>query len=189
MSYCTEHISSGLIGLCPNEDDGTKVEKILRFKRENIIESIRVIAGIIANGQRDTAMTDEVKHHIDDIAEGGNMDRLNEVIDIAILECMEICEKICTLCKVNDNEIVDNYTLRDEWAIRLSLPGKTHEHTAHLIGKYIHELVCIIAIEDYLGLIGVSAANVLEDRIENMLDKIGKAIRGKKRTTRPMTII
>ena len=186
MSYYNTHITDGFV--CPYADDTRKMEKTMTFRRENIIESIRVMAGIVAIGLKDSENTDETKHHLDDIAEGGNMDRLNEVIDIALLECLEILEKVCSMDEVGGDDLNDDYTLRDEWRVKLSLPGKTHEHTAELICKYIHELVCLIAIGDFLGLIG-SGSDVINGRIEDMLDKIGKSILGKKRTTRPMTII
>lgn len=188
MSYYSEHITDGFL-CCGNSGNEEKTEKTMTFRRSNLIESIKVMAGITANGLKDAERTDELKHHLDDIAEGGNMDRLNEVIDIALLECVQVLEKICTMEKATSNEITDDYVLQDEWHVRLSLPGKMHEHTAELICKYIHELVCLSVIEDYLGLMGVDNASLFEARVENLLDKIGKSLRTKKRSTKPMTII
>lgn len=193
MGYINNHITGDFLGgySCPTDCDGSRerVTKTLVFKRENLIESVRVLSGIVANGLTDAERTDEVKHHLDDIAEGGNMDRLNEVLNLGVLECVQILDKICAMDTVNDEEITDDYDLCDEWRVKLSLCPKTHEHTYVLVSKLIHELVTLMVLEDFLGLMGIENAALFEGRIENVLDKISKSVMGKKRTTRPMTVI
>lgn len=143
---------------------------ILQFSREAIIYDVENSAYIVA----DTLPEDQehAKRQIIDIAQDGNIDRVNRVIDLAFAYCVEVLfpyTKIeCNKQEYRDNELAGECI----YITQLSLPQEFSRTTIDFISKLIHEFIVYYVMADWLSLTYPAMSAVWAEKLSSVIKDI-----------------
>lgn len=156
------------------QDAQGHTEAVLTFKREEIIYDLQNYAHMEAH-LLDEEAAGHVRHALMDIADEGNVDRINRILDLAFAAFKE---KLFSFTKYAiENPVLDN-TLSEQksYGIVLSLPQSFSQTTLNLLEKLIHEYVVCYALADYLTIVypdkaatWAAKADAVEESIQSTL--------------------
>lgn len=95
---------------------------------------------------------EHANHHVYDVGENGNADRVTRTLDLAFSKCVELCypysKKELSTKTRHDDELEE----KDEYVLRLKLPEGFSETTVKLLETLIHELLVYRAMEDWMSI-------------------------------------
>lgn len=133
---------------CGTNNDGTK-SVLLIFKRDLLMYDIENYA-YIEGHQLDTENSHQ-RHAVQDIGEGGNVDRVSRVLDIAVSQCREMLYPY-TKRGVAATELFNRFNDTTIYGIELALPQGFSQTTLSLLKKLIHEYLVTVSVADWLSI-------------------------------------
>ena len=150
----------------------------IRFtlKRKAILYDIENYAFVEADTMQ--MENDHQRRHIFDIAQEGNIDRVNRIMELAYCECLNM------LFPYTNTPIPDNSTIEldnkmeasEEYHICMSVPATFSSTTATLLGKLLHEYFVCRVLADWFSLTYPDAQVNWEIKLENLKSKIRECI-------------
>ena len=134
---------------------------------------------------------DEIRSHVQDICEEGNIDRVNRMLDMAHAECVE-------LLFAYTKEAIEPITWEDNeprceccgvYSIEMFMPESFSQTTVTLLKNCVHDYMVDYVLADWLSSVDANVAAKWTARCEEMKEKIGEAVnfrvRPVRRTLRP----
>ena len=156
---------------------------LLTFYRDELIYDIENYAFV----EGDIAPADNAhqSHQVFDIAQDGNVDRVNRVLNLAV---SEITEQLYPYAKeeINGDTLAydDKASAPDSYAITLKLPSDFAANTVQLITRMIHEYLVYRVLQDWLSITYPDASAKWLDKIEMLVTKIRTALLSRTKTMR-----
>lgn len=157
--------------------DRRTTEVALLFKREQLLYDIRNYAFVEGD-----IMADEhyhQRHAVQDVGEGGNVDRVTRVLDLAHTECAEMLYPF-TKQEIRDKVIDDRLRERKVYGIVMRVPNEFSQTTLNALEKLVHEYMVCRVVADWMSITNTQKAEVWERKVE----ELKAAIRNKPRLRR-----
>lgn len=133
---------------------------LLVFKRSELLYDLKNIAYL--EGDVLPTQTEHDRHQIMDIAEDGNIDWVQRIMDLAIAECREIIFA-WTKQDVDSAENRDDILRHaNEYQIALKVPDDFSKSTLTLLERLIHMFVVYRALAEWLGIVAVANPNAAQ---------------------------
>lgn len=158
----------------------------LTFTRQNLLYDIENYAFV----EGDIMRTDNehAKHQVFDIAQDGNIDRVNRILDLAHAECVEMMYPY-TKVSCEDSESVTNSPMDTyQYCITLQIPDDFSKTTIDYVSKCVHEYMTSRVLADWLSITKPSAANYWAVKAAEAKDQIRTSLNARmKRVRRTLT--
>lgn len=155
----------------------------LTFRRDEIVYDIENYAFV--EGDIMPAEDPHLRHQVFDIAQDGNVDRVNRILNLAVAETVEL------LYPYTKEEITDDTTALDDTAsapdqytITLTLPEGFSSSTATLLSHLIHEYLVCRVLQDWLSITYPGASAKWEEKAEVMRAKVRTALLSRTKAMR-----
>ena len=165
-------------GACPNCGDETRrnrQEVTVTLRRQNLLYDIRNCAYIESHTLPDDAP--HIRHLVADIAEEGNIDRLDRVIALAFSILIERLGRWTHADLDTDtNEVTDDRWTPCEYRLRLCLPRRHNKTTVHLLAHLLHEYIVIKALYDWLLTAVPKSAEAWAARLAEIEDELTRLL-------------
>lgn len=146
-------------------DSRAKRNVTLTFKREELLYDIKNYAFI--EGHVWGEENQHAQHTLIEIAEEGNVDRVNRILSIVHAAAVEMLYPYTKEESMEDEEISDRMWTPEEYKIQMHVPVTMSRTTLHLLCKLIHEFMVSRVIYDWLSITHPDAArNWLDKAIE-----------------------
>lgn len=143
----------------------------LVFKRGELIydvENYSFIEGDIIQTEDEHA-----KHHIFDVAQKGNIDRVTRVLNTAHAECVEMLYPYTKEEIPEGQEDLDDILREpEEYVINLSLPGSFSLSTVKLLNKLLHEYLVCCVLSDWMSITNPASVENWEGKRQALKRKI-----------------
>lgn len=122
----------------------------LYFDKQQLLYDI----GNIAYVEGDVMPTEDEheRHQVFDIAQGGNLDRVTRVMDLALDRCREMLFPYSKTPIESKEYRTDVPEERDEYVIPLNVPATVSKTTLDYIEKLIHEYLVYTVLIDWLSI-------------------------------------
>ncbi len=135
---------------CYRESQNYRKEATLRFEREALLYDIKNYCFI--EGDTMERKDEHAKHQVYDVGESGNIDRVTRVLDLAFVQCVDLCfpytkKELCHHVS-RDNELEEE----DEYVMQLRLPDGFSETSVTYLSKLIHELMVYKVMTDWMSI-------------------------------------
>lgn len=154
----------------------------LVFRREQLLYDISNYAFVEGDIMGEDA--EHARHQVKDIAEEGNVDRVNRVLNLAHDECVEQLYHY-TNEEVEDGERLDDTLVApEEYTIVLKLPEGFAKSTLKLERTLIHEYMVCRVLQDWLSITFPNSAPNWEKKMIKLKSKIKTALLSRKLTIR-----
>lgn len=142
---------------CSNNTEEGKIKAMLLFSHDELIYDIANIAYV--EGHIMTEADDEVVHTLQDIAEDGNRDRVERILDKAHAVLTELLypftkREVCV--DTLDNRLKE----RKVFGIGLNVPSDFSQTTLNLMERLVHEYLVADVIQDWLSITNTRKAEV-----------------------------
>lgn len=158
----------------------------LTFTRQNLLYDIENYAFV----EGDIMRTDNehAKHQVFDIAQDGNIDRVNRILDLAHAECVEMMYPYAKV-SCEDSESVTNSPMDvNQYCITLQIPDDFSKTTIDYVSKCVHEYMTSRVLTDWLSITKPSAANYWAVKAAEAKDQIRTSLNARmKRVRRTLT--
>lgn len=154
----------------------------LVFRREQLLYDISNYAFVEGDIMGEDA--EHARHQVKDIAEEGNVDRVNRVLNLAHDECVEQLYPY-TNEEVEDGERLDDTLVApEEYTIVLKLPEGFAKSTLKLERTLIHEYMVCRVLQDWLSITFANSAQNWERKMIQLKSKMKTALLSRKLTIR-----
>lgn len=135
---------------CYRESQNYRKEATLCFEREALLYDIKNYCFI--EGDTMERKDEHAKHQVYDVGESGNIDRVTRVLDLAFVQCVDLCfpytkKELCHHVS-RDNELEEE----DEYVMQLRLPDDFSETSVTYLSKLIHELMVYKVMADWMSI-------------------------------------
>lgn len=155
---------------------------VLVFKRDQLLYDISNYAFV--EGEIMGEEAEHARHQVKDIAEEGNVDRVNRVLSLAHDECVEQLYPY-TNEEVKDGEQLDDTLVApDEYTIALKLPEGFAKSTLKLERTLIHEYMVCRVLQDWLSITFPNSAPNWERKMIQLKRKMKTTLLSRKLTIR-----
>lgn len=154
----------------------------LTFTRQNLLYDIENYAFV----EGDIMRTDNehAKHQVFDIAQDGNIDRVNRILDLAYAECVEMMYPY-TKVSCEDSESVTNSPMDVyQYCITLQIPDDFSKTTIDYVSKCVHEYMTSRVLTDWLSITKPSAANYWAVKAAEAKDQIRTSLNARMKRVR-----
>lgn len=154
----------------------------LTFTRQNLLYDIENYAFV----EGDLMRTDNehAKHQVFDIAQDGNIDRVNRILDLAHAECVEMMYPY-TKVSCEDSESVTNSPMDVyQYCITLQIPDDFSKTTIDYVSKCVHEYMTSRVLTDWLSITKPSAANYWAVKAAEAKDQIRTSLNARMKRVR-----
>lgn len=154
----------------------------LTFIRQNLLYDIENYAFV----EGDVMRTDNehAKHQVFDIAQDGNIDRVNRILDLAHAECVEMMYPY-TKVSCEDSESVTNSPMDVyQYCITLQIPDDFSKTTIDYVSKCVHEYMTSRVLTDWLSITKPSAANYWAVKAAEAKDQIRTSLNARMKRVR-----
>ena len=154
----------------------------LTFTRQNLVYDIENYAFV----EGDLMRTDNehAKHQVFDIAQDGNIDRVNRILDLAHAECVEMMYPY-TKVSCEDSESVTNSPMDVyQYCITLQIPDDFSKTTIDYVSKCVHEYMTSRVLTDWLSITKPSAANYWAVKAAEAKDQIRTSLNARMKRVR-----
>lgn len=151
------------------------MEVTLRFKWQELlydIENYSFVEGDIMN------VDDEhIRHHVLDVGQSGNIDRVKRVLNLAHAECVEMLFPYTKENVPEDVNILDNaLTASQTYDIDLNLPDGFSLTTVKLLKNLIHEYLVSRVLSDWFSITKPSSHANWENKFQYLKSKIQRSL-------------
>lgn len=147
-------------------DSRAKRNVTLTFKREELLYDIKNYAFI--EGHVWGEENQDAQHTLVEIAEEGNVDRVNRILSIVHAAAVEMLYPYTKEEPLEDEEINNLMWTPEDYKIEMHVPATMSRTTLHLLCKLIHEFMVARVIYDWLSITHPEAAkNWLEKGLES----------------------
>lgn len=136
----------------------------LSFLRSELLHDIANYAYI----ESDVVRTDDehVRHTIADVAEDGNVERINRILDLSFAEVNEILYPYTKRDVPVRVEIDDVLHVPERYVLSMTLPSDMAESTINLIAKQVHEYLICRALFEWMSITNPSVAEIWQSKAE-----------------------
>lgn len=142
----------------------------LTFTRQNLLYDIENYAFV----EGDVMRTDNehAKHQVFDIAQDGNIDRVNRILDLAHAECIEMMypytKEPCDSEEVQDNSL----SVKEQYQISMLVPDDFSKSTVSLITKLVHEYMVCRVLADWMSITNPSSQSNWQSKLDSIEEQI-----------------
>ena len=142
----------------------------LTFTRQNLLYDIENYAFV----EGDVMRTDNehAKHQVFDIAQDGNIDRVNRILDLAHAECVEMMypytKEPCDSEGVQDNSL----SVKEQYQISMLVPDDFSKSTVSLITKLVHEYMVCRVLADWMSITNPSSQSNWQSKLDSIEEQI-----------------
>ena len=142
----------------------------LTFTRQNLLYDIENYAFV----EGDVMRTDNehAKHQVFDIAQDGNIDRVNRILDLAHAECVEMMypytKEPCDSEEVQDNSL----SVKEQYQISMLVPDDFSKSTVSLITKLVHEYMVCRVLSDWMSITNPSSQSNWQSKLDSIEEQI-----------------
>lgn len=142
----------------------------LTFTRQNLLYDIENYAFV----EGDVMRTDNehAKHQVFDIAQDGNIDRVNRILDLAHAECVEMMypytKEPCDSEDVQDNSL----SVKEQYQISMLVPDDFSKSTVSLITKLVHEYMVCRVLADWMSITNPSSQSNWQSKLDSIEEQI-----------------
>ncbi|MBR6630498.1 MAG: hypothetical protein IKK89_00965 [Alistipes sp.] len=142
----------------------------LTFTRQNLLYDIENYAFV----EGDVMRTDNehAKHQVFDIAQDGNIDRVNRILDLAHAECVEMMypytKEPCDNEEVQDNSL----SVKEQYQISMLVPDDFSKSTVSLITKLVHEYMVCRVLADWMSITNPSSQSNWQSKLDSIEEQI-----------------
>jgi hypothetical protein len=160
-----------------HHEGGTASQRILGtlvFKRSELLYDVGNYAFV--EGDIREAKSEHERHQVIDIAQEGNVDRVNRILDLAYHEA------IAMLYPYTEEPATDDVTLSDElsapecYIVRLSLPTHFSATTITLLSKLLHEYLVSRVMQDWMSITNASAEAHWREKCDQLRAAVSSAL-------------
>lgn len=134
---------------CFLEEKDGRLNAVLGFKRDQLLYDIKNYAFI--EGSVMGTDSDHNRHMVQDVGEGGNVDRVTRVLNLTVAKCRELLYPY-TKNDLQRTELDDNLREPPIYGIVLSVPSSFSQTTLHLLENLIHEYLVCRAVADWMSI-------------------------------------
>lgn len=169
---------------CVNEAKNVKI----RLSRKQLLYDIENYSYI--EGDLISTDAEHTRHKVIDIAQDGNIDRVNRVLNLAYNECVDILYNY-TKKDIADEETVvtDNVETPEVYEISMKVPATVSMTSINLLKDDIHEYFVCRVIEDWMSIVKPDEQETWTKKLIKSREKIGYALsrrtKPKKRKVKP----
>ena len=143
----------------------------LVFKRKELIYDIENYAFV--EGDIIQAEDEHARHHIFDVAQKGNIDRVTRVLNTAYAECVEMLFPYTKEEIDREQEDLDDILQEPEdYVINLSLPVGFSLTTVKLLNELLHEYLVCSVLSDWMSITNPSSMEKWEEKRQVIKRKI-----------------
>ena len=126
----------------------------LSFERKALLYDISNVCYVEADNMGDEPT---LSHHVFDVAEEGNVDRVTRVMNLAFAEVTELLYPF-SKSEVEKSSANNLLTAPSAYELQLSLPANFSSSSVQLLRHSIHEYIVCSAVSDWLGIVKPSSA-------------------------------
>lgn len=164
-----------MLECCNKKKKQEYISAIITYKREDILYSVKNIAYIDGDVLPEEAQ--HVKHQIQDIGEEGNVDRVNDILELAIAECAELLYPLTKheLSKW-DSDLDNPTTTPQKYMLELKLPKGFSTATYYLIKNAVREYLINRVLSDWMSIVNPQSVPKYEVKLQAIRDKIHSVI-------------
>ena len=159
----------------------TKNVKIILSRKQLLydIENYTYIEGDLISTD-----AEHTRHKVIDIAQDGNIDRVNRVLNLAYNECVDILYNY-TKKGIEDEETVvtDDVETPEIYEISMKVPATVSMTSINLLKDDIHEYFVYRVIEDWMSIVKPDEQETWTKKLIKSREKIGYAL---SRRTKPI---
>lgn len=128
----------------------------LIFLRDQLLYDIANCAYVEGDIMADDAQ--DAKHQLQDIAEGGNADRVTRILELTHARCVEMLYPYSKEPTEDGVIMLDVLDRKGSYVIVLSLPSDYSQTTVEYLARLIHELMVCRGLADWLSVTNPAAA-------------------------------
>lgn len=163
---------------CVNETKNVKI----RLSRKQLLYDIENYTYI--EGDLISTDAEHARHKVIDIAQDGNIDRVNRVLNLAYNECVDILYNY-TKKDIDEEETVvtDDVETPEVYEISMKVPATVSMTSINLLKDDIHEYFVYRVIEDWMSIVKPDEQKTWTDKMLKSKKKIGYAL---SRRTKPI---
>ncbi|MCQ2220010.1 MAG: hypothetical protein MJZ12_01380 [Prevotella sp.] len=146
------------------------------LKRDELLYDIKSMAYM--EGETLQNQSGEMKSHVQDICEEGNIDRVNRMLDMAHAECLEMLYSY-TKKPIEPITWQNNEPKSDccrVYSIEMHMPEAMSRTTVTLLKNCVHDYMVDYVLADWLKITNAAASAKWASRCEEMKEKIGEAV-------------
>lgn len=145
------------------------------LKREELLHDIKSMA--YTEGEL-MATKGQDSHHVQDICEEGNIDRVNRMLDMAHAECVELLfsytkEAIEPITWQNNEPKCECCSV---YSIEMHMPATFSRTTVTMLKNSVHNYMVAYVLSDWLKITNAAAAAKWTEQCEDMKEKIKEAL-------------
>lgn len=115
---------------------------------------------------------EHAKHQVFDIAQDGNIDRVNRILDLAHAECVEMMypytKEPCDSEEVQDNSL----SVKEQYQISMLVPDDFSKSTVSLITKLVHEYMVCRVLADWMSITNPSSQSNWQSKLDSIEEQI-----------------
>lgn len=143
----------------------------LTFKRSELLydaENYSFVEGDIMKTD-----DDHDRHHVFDIGQEGNIDRVTRVLNLAHAECVEMLYPYTKEAIPEEQEALDDILSAPEaYDIALTLPATFSQSTVRLLSNLIHEYLVCRVLADWMSITNPDSQQNWEEKAAGIKMKI-----------------
>lgn len=163
MGYC-----------CTGSTTQTK-QVTLTFKRQELLYDVRNYSFVEGDLMKEEA--EHARHHVFDVGESGNVDRVTRVLNLAHAECVEMLYPYSKTEIPDEQEALDDVlTEPEEYPIVLALPVTFSLSTVQLLKHLVHEYLVCRVLADWMSITNPGSEANWEKKFESLRSKIQTAL-------------
>lgn len=166
------------MGYCCKEKETAKTVR-LTFKRKELLydaENCAFVEGDIMQAEDEHA-----RHQVFDIGQGGNVDRVTRVLNLAHAECVEMMYPYTKEDIAESEEPLDDVMAApEEYGMILTLPENFSQTTVNLLREMIHEYMVCRVLADWMSITNPRSASNWEDKTMRVKIKIQTCLMARK---------
>lgn len=145
------------------------------LKRKALIYDIENYAYVEADTMQ--ADDDRQRKHIFDIAQEGNIDRVNRIMQLAYSELVNMLFPYTNTPVPSDGmEIGNTIETPEEYVISMTVPATFSSTTATLLGKLLHEYIVYRVLTDWFAITNPNAQVGWAIKLEDVKSRIRECI-------------
>lgn len=167
---------------CALEDEEDGRVGVLTFSRAQLLYDIRNYS-YIEGSVMATDTAPHNRHMVQDVGEGGNVDRVTRVLDLAVAKCKE---QLYPYTKHEISHPVLNDKLREPgvYGIVLKLPKDYSQTTLNLLEKLIHEYLVCESVADWMSITNPAKAETWAAKAQDAIREVRLNMNGRLARTR-----
>lgn len=149
---------------CSSLSTGEK-KIVLFFRREDLLYDIRNAAFIEGELMGDDQMHE--RHVVQDVGEGGNVDRVIRILDLTHSECVEMLYPF-TKREIIHDCLDDRFTDKKLYSIFMKVPEDFSQTTLNSLEKLVHEFLVSTAMADWLSITNPQKSQIWQMKAEEL---------------------